>query len=577
MNILTTQIREFEERAYQIRNAKLKSKTTINASSQEWKQVAKELATLRLSKVDKLSLFLNLSNKTENLNTTQRLALMKSVLNEESNETDLSIDKLEEVADRNGISVDTKRDVKFWNEVITSTQRRIDIRPSAIKNILTGLNFYKNPRGGFIKLEGKFVSIASVSLMIEAVEEYIDKLPNEFFTEFNRDEVKDALVDKGSLFNKKNLMHLKVLREKFHRCNAHAIFFYGVDAFVEITRRGLTLKSYKRMRGVIWKNQIMDVEFSSFNFDDKQKSHFEEFVFDISGRNHNDANYMRKLTGYLLHRYNDPAFAKAVILVDKGVSEDETANGGRGKNVYCNSFGYMLNLNNTIDGRNYEFNSNPFKEVNESDDIVLINDADKNFPFDRLFNAITEGFTYRKLYQDTTKISFEQNPKIIINSNYALLNLDNYSEERRALVFYFSDYYQKVKLIDKFRKRFFLEWDKEEWNRFRLFMFRCAYEYLKYPHVLDEHKPTSLEKKTSKEFAQFMGDLKLEKGVFYNRALIRKKWLKVGEHVSKDDFSLWLIAYFKKKKFKMQMGSKKMVHRKYFYKNRGYDGFKILK
>ena len=576
MNILKQKVSQFEELAYQILEKKKDSKITIDATAQEWEQIGVEITSIDgLLKTEQLALFLNLSNKTNSLTTAQRLSLMKGLLGKERKE-ELSIETLKSITQRNGVAVEENNDSKFWNEIITPSQRRIDIKPSAIRNLLTKLNFYKNPRGGFVQLKGKILSVVSVSVMIDSIEQYIEKVPIDLFNEFSKDEIKDALVDKSNLFNNKNLLHLHNFKRKLHRCTANKIFFYGKDAFVEITKNGMQIKSYERLDGVVWENQIMDIDFSSFDFDDAiKKSDFEEFMFDISGRNRNDLNYLKKLTGYLLHKYNDQAFAKAVILIDKGATANNRASGGRGKNVYSGALNYMRNVNDTIDGRNYEFNSNPFKEVNESDDIVLFNDVDQKFPFERLVNPITEGFTIRKLYQNPIKLSFIENPKVLINSNFAFLNDGSYSEERRALKFYFDDYYQKKSLIEKFDKRFFTEWDKKEWNRFRMFMFQCAYEYLRHPEVLIKEKDTDLIKKTSKKFVNYL-DENLKYGVFYNRARYKETLNENEIRLSSNDFTSWMIAYFDDRKLKMKKGTDATNNPEYFYKKGGNDGFKIL-
>ncbi len=569
---------KFGEQAYRLRNKRLESKTVINASPEEWEQIAKEINSIKgLSKTEKLSLFLNLSNKTNSMNTKEKLNLVRGILKEAKTLDLPSKNKLEEVAERNGLSHDSKKICDFWVEITTPSQRRIEIKPSAIRNLLSDLGFYKNPKGGFLKLEEKFICLSTISDMIEAVENHIDNLPENYFTNFSRSEIKDALVDKSNLFNSKNLLHLKTFKKKLHRCSESKIYFYGKDAFIEITTKGITVKSYSRLNGYVWRNKVMDIEFNSFDFENTQKSDFEEFMFDVSDRDRNKFNFLKKMTGYILHTYNDPSFAKAVILFDKGSKDDETASGGRGKNVYVNGLKFMRFVNDTIDGRNYELNSNPFKEINETDDIVLINDADKNFPFQRMFNAITEGFTFRKLYNDSVKISFEENPKLIINSNYWIINLASHSEKRRVLVFSFGDYYQKHSITKKYGKRFFTDWDKNDWNSFRMFMFKCAYEYLKYPHILKEEKDyLEIEDLSIDEFIKAMDKLKLKEGVFYKRSIIRQRLIKLGVQDPKANYSKFLIAYFKARGLRLQKGGEAMKNRRYFYKKRGHEGFKIL-
>jgi hypothetical protein len=188
MNILKQKVSQFEELAYQILEKKKDSKITIDATAQEWEQIGVEITSIDgLLKIEQLALFLNLSNKTSSLNTAQRLSLMKGLLGKGRKE-ELSIETLKNITQRNGVTVEENNDSKFWNEIITPSQRRIDIKPSAIRNLLTKLNFYKNPRGGFVQLKGKILSVVSVSVMIDSIEQYIEKVPIDLFNEFSKDD-----------------------------------------------------------------------------------------------------------------------------------------------------------------------------------------------------------------------------------------------------------------------------------------------------------------------------------------------------------------------------------------------------
>jgi hypothetical protein len=75
--------------------------------------------------------------------------------------------------------------------------------------------------------------------------------------------------------------------------------------------------------------------------------------------------------------------------------------------------------------------------------------------------------------------SFNETPKIVITTNYAIKGVGN-SHERRRLELEISQYYNKNRTpLDEFKKMMFIDWNTEEWQLFDAFIIECCQFYLR--------------------------------------------------------------------------------------------------
>lgn len=218
---------------------------------------------------------------------------------------------------------------------------------------------------------------------------------------------------------------------------------------------------------------------------DYSEGEFERFCKNVSGSDEKFAT-LRSIVGYMLHQYNNPAFPVAVFITDEDQTYDGDPNGGKGKGIFAKSFGYFRKLS-FIPGKqlNYENQFEFGDRMDYQTRILSIEDIRRNFPFDMLYNILTDGVSLDQKFKEKLIISQDRAPKIIITSNFPLPE-DSSSTARRKFEFEFTSYYHSTKgksftPVDEFGHTLFGGWDGTEWNRFFTFYLRCMQFYLSLP------------------------------------------------------------------------------------------------
>ena len=74
--------------------------------------------------------------------------------------------------------------------------------------------------------------------------------------------------------------------------------------------------------------------------------------------------------------------------------------------------------------------------------VLEFNDAEKKFPFDRLFTVITDGISVEKKNKDQITIPFSESPKVLISTNFTIEGVDRSTVDRQFVV-EFSDHYNE--------------------------------------------------------------------------------------------------------------------------------------
>lgn len=107
-----------------------------------------------------------------------------------------------------------------------------------------------------------------------------------------------------------------------------------------------------------------------------------------------------------------------MILNDEVITENPE--GGTGKGIFVNAIGKMKNLV-VLDGKSFSFEKSfTYQLVSSDTQILTFDDVRKHFDFERLFSIVTEGITIEKKNKDAIKVPFENSPKVIITTNYAI-------------------------------------------------------------------------------------------------------------------------------------------------------------
>jgi hypothetical protein len=215
-------------------------------------------------------------------------------------------------------------------------------------------------------------------------------------------------------------------------------------------------------------------------------------------------NRLMTIIGYMLHKYKDPANAKAVILLD--TDHLSGPSGGTGKGIIVKAIGQVRKLNRE-DGKSIS-TSNRFNlaNVDEYTDIIVIDDVPKGFNFEDIFSMVTDGVTIEKKYQNKFILPFDRSPKIMLSSNYLIAG-NTSSHRRRRVEFQVTNYFNAgFTPEDKYGHRLFDEWDNEQWLLFYNLMIGCQQKYLKNGIVQSDPEVLwypRLQADTCQEFADF--------------------------------------------------------------------------
>ncbi len=223
------------------------------------------------------------------------------------------------------------------------------------------------------------------------------------------------------------------------------------------------------------KNRINTVIRHNFKFN-YTKSEFETFIENVSRNEDGELDDKRKkqlmwLIGYLMRREYLVA-TKCVILTDAGSTTE--AKGGTGKSLIAKALEMVRNCT-YISGKEF-LETSRFKmaEYKDGSDIIIIDDVNVNFFFEKLFNIITEQLTIERKFQNPYKIAATSGYKILLTTN-RMIKLNDVSSKRRVYVYELSNYYNEnyQPADDENVGILFDNWNSEQWDAFYLFMMQC--------------------------------------------------------------------------------------------------------
>jgi hypothetical protein len=360
---------------------------------------------------------------------------------------------------------------------------------------------------------------------------WFESLPNDLGNGVTKDRVKEKIYGgNDTLFSDKKLSLLGNCNFTFCVDKVKTAYLFFKNGFVECTPNGWTLKNYKELSGIIWKNQMLNREFDILQF--TQLSLFENayarFLNNVSGGKKDRFNSLCSLIGYLLHSFYECKL-RLVVLTDSEESDGE--NGRTGKTLFGKMLGKMKNYIE-VSGKDFKPDEKfKWQSIDLSTQIVHLNDAKKNFTIESLFNDITEGVSV----EQKNKVPFNLLLKMLLSSNYTL-KVEGASAKDRVVEFEFANYYSDILDPEKdLGKRFFEgnNWLRSDTIEFDNLMCHCICLYLREGIVKVEHENLNFRKlieQTNPDFVEFM-ESKIHEGhivanVKYDKAILREEFLK---------------------------------------------------
>jgi len=322
----------------------------------------------------------------------------------------------------------------------------------------------------FIKIDGKIIEETDESRIKDYVLDYLmykDEESKNF--DFYNYMAKNTLV-----FTPKFLSFLQSSEVKFKKDTKDACFIYFKNCIVKITAQGREVLDYFDVEGYVWRNQILDRDYVEMSGED---SIFRKFVWLISGKNPDKYRTFQSVVGYLLHSFKTSANNRAIILNDSVISDNP--NGGSGKGIFWNAISYMKKVD-SLNGKDFELSKSfSLQTVSLDCQVLVFDDVERNFNFEKFFSVITEGITLERKNQPAIKLPISESPRIVFTTNYAVGGVGG-SFDRRKFEVELSPYFNASHTpLDEFGHLLFDEWDELEWQKFDNYMLDCEQIYLK--------------------------------------------------------------------------------------------------
>ncbi len=257
-----------------------------------------------------------------------------------------------------------------------------------------------------------------------------------------------------------------------------------LNGVVMVNKKGWKLLSYSEMKQQIWKERILQRNFSYTG----KAGMFEDFFANVMGRGDTknarllSPNYKKALWyfGYMLQGSKRQSTARAWLLYDI-----KTGNNGRsGKTIIGNAIGKIRSVI-TLDGKRIDFNDRfAFQTVLPWTDVVFIDDPSREMSIVPLFNMISGDLSAEG---KGTKPIVKQ-VKFMIASNW-VLEAGGESEVGRQFVTQLDDFYVRyakekdtiTPIVKLHGKEFFADWNEEDWAKFDSFATRSIMHHLSVP------------------------------------------------------------------------------------------------
>ncbi|MHC1737159.1 MAG: bifunctional DNA primase/polymerase [Ignavibacteriaceae bacterium] len=405
--------------------------------------------------------------------------------------------------------------VPFWT--INSGRVVFDYRKYI--RFLTHNNFTKyflNGENLICYIDGFFIKVVDGIFLKDFISSFIQNLPDYSGKNTKQgDFVLNAIIKNQYLFKPDTFEFLPSLDIALNSDTEKEAYFFFLNSYVKVTPKDILSLSYDTLDSYVFSDRVVQKKYTFSS----QASDFEAFCLNICAHDSGRFDSLCSAIGFLLHNFKNPVDAKAIVFTDENFSDG--AAGRSGKSLLAKSLSFLRNSVD-IDGKNFSFNDPfAFQRVSATTSLVLFNDVDKSFPFEKLYNIISDSFVVQRKFLHEISIPFEKSPKVIITGNNTIRNSDP-SAKARKFEIEFSSYYNIFRTpFSEFKKRFFDQWDVDDWNAFYTFMFRCVKFYLTYG--LLEYSFVNLYQKkvmdgTTPEFFDFVS-ANLEFNVFTLKAL----------------------------------------------------------
>lgn len=384
--------------------------------------------------------------------------------------------------------------------------------------------------------------IGKKDLKDELINYIVDNEPTKFMHQFFLKNISKAVNDDF-------LETLPAKQVDFKRDQKEVMQLYYQNCIVKITPKKVSIHKYIELDGFIWESQIMRREFHPADITDNCE--FSTFVWNVSNYENNRVETICSALGYHIHNYKHSSYCPATILNDEVISSNPE--GGTGKGIIYKTLPFFIECL-TIDGKTFNFDSTfLYQRISPETRMVIFQDVDKNFNFERLFSFLTEGVVTERKGKDQIFIPFSEAPKVGITTNYALRGTGN-SHERRRFEIEISQYYNAQKSPEtEFGHLLFDDWNENQWHQFdNYIVYSCCQLFLQ-RGLIKQDLVNLPEKKliniTNPDFVAFMREIEFKFEATLKGELLRKfmeiheDYVIPSKYFSKHIFRRWVDGY----------------------------------
>ena len=287
---------------------------------------------------------------------------------------------------------------------------------------------------------------------------------------------------------------------------------------------------------------------------------FERFlIYAIIGRETNEltedelkkAVALNSMIGYLICNYKNPAFSPAIILSDED-ADDVARKGGRGKSLITEA---IRKIRGALfrDGAKFETGyRHVYADLELFHDLYILDDVLPGFNYNALYTDITGDIRAEKKGTHPVTIRFEDAPKFVVTTNYAVRHDENADSTNRRFIEMKLSYFWNIENTPEkyFGCRFFEDWDKQEWQLFFEYLVACAKQFLTTGLI-----PIEYEKNNDNYNAYFSNEIVLEEFERIFEAMKERERFKVSDFL----VEYKLKSLFKHDKFFHRFNTRKMV------------------
>lgn len=442
----------------------------------------------------------------------------------------------------------------FWSE--NPKNGSIKIVPVLYKKFLEDNGFFKYYPSG--SSQHIFVRVVN-NLISNSSEDEIKDFVLSYLLSSNHIPIYNFFAERTKFFGEDFLTLLSPVDVLFIKDTATEAYIYFKNCAVKVTKDSVQTIDYIDLAGYVWKDHVIDRMYLDCDY---SGCDFEKFMFNICAKDDDRFKSLKSTTGYLLHQYKDLSKSMAVVLNDELISDNPE--GGTGKGLFMKGISKLKKVV-TINGKQFSFaQSFPYQLVSADTQILCFDDVKKGFDFESLFSDITEGITLEKKNKDAIKIPYENSPKIVITTNYAIKGKGNSFSRRKWELEFYNHYREDFTPFNEFGRMFFSDWDDDEWCQFDMFMISCLQFYMAHGLVRSKFvnlKIRQLSAETCHEFVEYCGIINDNKpsnimSRFMNMEKVYKADLfddfvsdysdfapRSKRAVSKTEFNRWLLAY----------------------------------